>query len=177
MGVGIRRDGRPRRTPAGLACARRCCPTTARPKLARGVAAVCRVHLSALSASLEFGLSGTPAPFSVRSTGANATETSSSSGPTGPDQRLNRRGPSTLWTPATHPHHRRVDHHATRARPRDEAPPSAVVLRHQLQSIHPRGAAPRKRDKKSDRLMPGSLVLDSQTWCFGWPGHIAPGIK
>ena len=41
----------------------------------------------------------------------------------------------------------------------------------------PRGAAPRKRDKKSDRLMPGSLVLDSQTWCFGWPGRIAPGMK
>jgi hypothetical protein len=51
-----------------------------------------------------------------------------------------------------HPHHRRVDHHAASARPRDEAPPAATLLRHQLQSIHPRGAATRKRDKKSDRL-------------------------
>jgi Polyketide cyclase / dehydrase and lipid transport len=73
-----------------------------------------------------------------------------------------------------HPHHRRVDYHATRARPRDEAPPSAVVLRHQLQSIHPRGAAPRKRDKKSDRLMPASLVRDSQTCGRGRGPHV-PG--
>ncbi|HEX2289642.1 MAG TPA: SRPBCC family protein [Pseudonocardiaceae bacterium] len=34
-----------------------------------------------------------------------------------------------------HPHHRRVEHDAIRARSRDEAPPAAALLRHQLQSF------------------------------------------
>jgi hypothetical protein len=62
--------------------------------------------------------------------------------------------------PATPPYHRRVDHHATRARPRDETPPSAVVPRHQLQSIHPRGAAAQTRQDVR-QVAPRHLILNA----------------